>query len=57
MGAPEEEDSGPSRLGHFFGRNKGATGGVSTGGEPQWDDDDARRRRQTEELVEQGNFV
>jgi len=57
MEAPEEEDTGPSGLGAFFGRSTRAPGGGGNGGGPQYDFDGARRRRQAEELAEQGIFV
>ena len=57
--APKEEDSGPSGLGAFFGRNTraGGGGGGSGGAASRWDGDAARRRRQAEELAERGIFV
>merc|ERR1711966_541595 len=55
MEAPKEEDSGPSGLGAFFGRNASADGGG--GGSSRWEGDAVWRRRQAEELAERGIFI
>ena len=57
MEAPaEEENTGPSGLGAFFGRSGEASGGDGTGSGTKWDNNAARQWRQTEELAEQDIF-